>query len=108
MNVWGGGERQALASAVSSIFSRHCNWPTPYFLPRDNVSVIAGGSKFGWLDDTDVHEAVGAIEEIIGVKMASAFWAASGAKTFGQLVDQLLAAAGPDNSFKPKPLRGAA
>ncbi|MGY0653051.1 hypothetical protein ACW7GZ_14570, partial [Luteimonas sp. A537] len=76
-------------------FAKYCNWPSPYFLPEDNVSVIAGGSTFGWLDGTDTCEAIGAIEEIVGTKMAPAFWEAAGAGTMGQLVDRLRVASGP-------------
>src|SRR6185437_2757811 len=87
MSVWGGVDRQALASALGLVFAKHCNWPSPYFLPEDNVSVIAGGSTFGWLHETDIGEAISAIEEIVGAKMAPAFWEASGSDTLGQLVD---------------------
>ena len=108
MDMWGGGDRQALALHVSAAFATQCRWPTPYFLPNDNVSTIAGGPKFGWLDDTDVWAAICAVEEIADVKMGDSFWENSGESTLGQLVDQLLVAAGPNNSFKPKPLRGSA
>jgi hypothetical protein len=108
MGVWGGGDRQALAVAVGAAFSMHCGWPTPYFLPNDNVSVIAGGPRFGALDDTDIRDAIGAVEEIADRKMGAAFWEISGSDTFSELVDRLLAVAGPNNSFKPNPLRGSA
>ena len=108
MDIWGGGERQALATLVGGAFSAHCRWPTSYFLPNDSVSTIAGGPSFGWLDDTDVRDAIGAIEEIADVKMGDSFWESSGETTLGHLVDRLLVAAGPNNSFKPTPLRGAA
>ena len=108
MEIWGGGERQALASHVGAAFSAQCRWSTPYFLPNDSVSTVAGGPSFGWLDNTDVRAAIGAIEETADVKMGDSFWEASGESTMEQLVDQLLAAAGPNNSFKPTPLRGAA
>ena len=106
MGVWGGGDRLALAEGAGRAFSRHCGWPTPYFLPGDNVAVISSGPKFGALDSTDVLDAIGAIEEIADANMGSAFWEACGSSTFGELVDQLLAAAGPNNSFNPMPLRG--
>ncbi|MGY0613467.1 hypothetical protein ACW7G5_14720 [Luteimonas sp. A501] len=95
MSAWGGGDRQVLASSLGAVFAKYCNWPSPYFLPEDNVSVIAGGSTFGWLDGTDTCEAIGAIEEIVGTKMAPAFWEAAGAGTMGQLVDRLRVASGP-------------
>jgi len=103
MSAWGGGERLALAEAVGSIFSKHCNWPSPHFLPGDRVSVIAGGSTFGWLDETDVGDAIQAIEELVGAKMPPGFWDQAGSGTLGQLVDQLASAAGPNPSFKPTP-----
>ena len=99
--LWGGGERQALAVAMGEMFATYCRWPTPYFLPDDHVAVIAGGASFGWLDHTDVDEAIGAVEEIVGTKMTPAFWKAAGSGTLGQLVDQLVAAASPDRAFKP-------
>ena len=108
MAAWGGGERLALAVAVGSIFSKHCNWPCPYFLPGDMASVIAGGSTFGGLDETDVGDAIQAIEELVGAKMPPGFWDEAGSGTLGQLVDQLASAAGPNQSFKPNPLRGSA
>jgi len=108
MSAWGGGDRQALASDVGIAFSRYCRWPTPYFLPGDVVSVVVGGPKFAAVDDADVEDVIGAVEEISDVKMGAAFWEACGSITVGELVDQLLAAAGPNNSFKPKPLRGSA
>ena len=101
-------ERQSLAALVGAAFSAQCGWPTPYFLPDDNVSTIAGGPSFGWPDRTDVGATIDAIEAAIDAKMGASFWQASGVGTLGQLVDQLAIAAGPNNSFKPTPLRGAA
>jgi hypothetical protein len=108
MSAWGGGDRRLLVTEIGVALARYCRWPTPYFLPQDKVSVVVGGPKFAAADDTDVHDVIGAIEEIADVKMGAAFWEASGSGTLGELVDQLLAAAGPNNSFKPKPLRGSA
>jgi hypothetical protein len=96
MSEWGGGERQALAVAVGSIFAKYCNWLSPHFLPGDSVAVIAGGSTFGWLDETDVGDAIGAIEELVGVKMPQGFWDEAGLSTLGQLLGQLASAAGPN------------
>lgn len=107
MSTWGGGERQSLAVAVGSIFAKYCNWPSPHFLPEDSVSVIAGGSTFGWLDETDVGDAIAAIEELVGAKMPQGFWDEAGSSTLGQLLDQLASAAGPNQSFKPTSLRDA-
>ena len=103
LSAWASGEREAFALAVGSIFAKYCNWPSPYFLPGDSVSVIAGGSSFGWLDGTDVGAAIGAIEELVGVKMPQDFWDEAGSSTLGQLLDQLASAAGPNHSFKPTP-----
>ena len=100
MDVWGGGARNTVAAAAGAAFAKYCGWPTPYFLPNDNVSVIAGGSKFGALDTTDVREAIGTIEEVVGTQMGKTFWEASGSATFGVLVDKLVAAAGPNHSFE--------
>lgn len=101
MSAWGGGERQALATAVGSLFAKYCNWPSPYFLPGDGVAVIAGGSTFGWLDHTDVGEAIGAIDELVGAKMPQGFWDEAGSSTLGQRLDQLASSAGPNPSFRP-------
>ena len=100
MEIWGGGNRKAVAAAAGAAFAKYCGWPKPYFLPSDDVSVIAGGPKFGALDTTDVGDAIGAIEEIVGTQMGPTFWEASGAATFGELVDKLVVAAGPNHSFK--------
>lgn len=108
MSAWGGGDRQLLAESIGVAFARYCRWPTPYFLPGDVLSVVVGGPGFGAVDDTDLREAMGAIEEIAGVRMEAGFWDACGSGTLGELVDRLLAAAGPDSSIKPNPPQGFA
>ena len=108
LNAWGGGDRQALAAAVGVVFSWHCRWPTPYFLPGDMLSVVLGGPGFAAIDDADIEDAIGAVEETAGVKLGATFWDPCGSSTVGTLVDQLLTAAGPDCSFKQNSLRGSA
>jgi hypothetical protein len=100
MEVWGSGNRKAVAAAAGAAFAKYCHWPQPYFLPSDNVAVIAGGHKFGGFDTTDVRDAIGAIEEMAGTQMGPTFWEASGTGTFGELIDKLIVAAGPNHSFE--------
>lgn len=109
LGQWGGGTRQQAATEISAILARHLRWHSPYFLPGDNVGAIAGGPRFNSIDgDLDAENAIGEIEEHLGVTMPKSFWWTSGSSTLGEIVDQLLAAgAAPNNSFKPKPLRGA-
>jgi len=101
MDAWGGGDRQSLATEVGIALAMQCGWPTPYFVPEDHVAVIVGGPEFGATDGTDVDNAIGAIEEVAGVKMGTAFWWSSGSRSLGYVVDQLLVAAGSDRAFKP-------
>ena len=69
MDAWGGGDRQVLAAAVGVVLSRHCRWPAPYFLPGDSLLVITGGPSFAAIDDADIEDAIGAMEEIAHVKL---------------------------------------
>jgi hypothetical protein len=92
MNSWGGGDRQLVAIEVSSIFANRMGWPSPYFLPGDNVGVIVSGLVFGGggVDDVDIMDAVGEIEERIGINPGAPFWQDSASGTLGELVDNLL------------------
>ena len=93
MHSWGGGPRQELATVMGAIFARRLRWPTAFFLPNDIVCVIAGGPSFGMLaNDPDVLDAIGEIEEQIGVKMPRQFWQGASLSPLGSVVDQLLAA----------------
>lgn len=94
LSGWGDADRQRLASDVGSILATHCNWPSPYFLPEDSFAVIAGGSTFGWADETDVGDAVSALGEYFGTRMPQGFWDEAGSSTLGQVLDQLSTAAG--------------
>ncbi len=90
LDSWGGDNRQLVATAIGAIFSRHLRWPTPYFLPGDSVAVIAGGPRFDSIDgDLDVDEAIGEIEELLGVTMSKTFWQGAGSLMLADLVDQL-------------------
>jgi hypothetical protein len=100
MEVWGGAARKAFATVAGAAFAKYCGWSKPFFLPSDNVAVIANGPKFGALDTTDVRDAIGVIEELVGTQMGKTFWEHSGSATFGELVDKLVAAAGPNHSFE--------
>ena len=93
MAAWGGGVRQALAEAVGAIFAEHCAWPTPWFLPDDDVAVIADGPGVGWFEDPDRGAAIKAIEALVGTRRPDAFWTSAGSATLGALVDQLVHAA---------------
>ncbi|MFC4763571.1 hypothetical protein [Dyella koreensis] len=94
MDIWGGGERQSLALAAGGIFSRYLHWTSPYFIPDDPLSVVAGGPRFGVIDsDIDIGDALGEIEEMLGAPLGSAFWRDAATCTMGELVDRLLEAA---------------
>jgi hypothetical protein len=56
------------------------------------LAVIAGGPEFRSIDDLGADEAVGEIEEHLGITMGAAFWQAAASGTLGELVDQLLVA----------------
>src|SRR5690606_8158279 len=103
LSLWGGGARQAVATEVGAIFSRRLRWPTPYFLPIDNIAVIAGGPRFSTIDgDLDAEDAIGEIEEALMVKMTKTFWQDAGPLSLGEVVDCLLAAgATPNYSIEP-------
>lgn len=90
ITAWGGGPRQALAEAVGAIFAKHCEWPTPWFLPDDHVAVIAGGPGVGWLEDPDPNAAIEAIEALTGTRRPDGFWTRAASATLGALVDQLV------------------
>ena len=110
LDSWGGGERQLIAAQIGAILARRLGWPTPYFLPADNLVVVAGGPRFNTIDgDLDVEDAIGEIQEALGVAMPRAFWQGAGPLTLAELVDRLVeAGAAPNDSFKPNPLRGSA
>ncbi|SFS16992.1 hypothetical protein SAMN05216570_3439 [Dyella sp. OK004] len=94
MGIWGGGEPRSLAIAVGAIFSRHLHWASPYFVPDDPLSVVAGGPRFGAIDsDLDVSDALGEIEEMLGVPLGPVFWRDAAGCTMGELVERLLQAA---------------
>ena len=103
LGLWGGGARQAVATEVGAIFSRRLRWPTPYFLPTDNIAVIAGGPRFSTIDgDLDAEDAIGEIEEALMVKMPKTFWQGAGSLSLGEVVDCLLAAGAASNfSIEP-------
>jgi hypothetical protein len=107
---WGGGTRQQVANKISAILARRFRWSSIYFLPGDNVGVIAGGPRFDSIDGgLDVEEAIDEIEEGLGITMPKAFWQGAGSSTLGEIVDQLLAAgAAPTHSPKPNALHGTA
>src|SRR5574337_1388714 len=50
LDCWGGGDRASVAAEVGIIFARRLRWSSPYFLPGDNVAVIAGGPRFASID----------------------------------------------------------
>lgn len=110
LNSWGGGERQRIATQMGTVLARRLGWPTPYFLPGDNLAVVAGGPRFNTIDrDLDVDDAIGELQERLGVTMPTAFWQGAGPLTLAELVDHLLAAgAVPNGSFEPTPTRSVA
>src|SRR5881392_3480618 len=57
LSRWGGGKRQDVATLVGAAFSTYLQWPTPFFLPDDDLAVISNGPNFGWVDSTDQGDA---------------------------------------------------
>ncbi len=93
--LWGGGNRQYVATLIGVILARRLRWPSAYFLPGDNFGVIAGGPRFDSIDgDLDIADAICEIEEQLGVAMPQSFWQSSGTSTLGDVVDQLQSPSG--------------
>jgi hypothetical protein len=92
LGSWGDGDRHRMALLVGSVFASHLRWPTPFFLPDDDLAVISNGPDFGWGDRTDVDETVREIEEKLGVNLGDNFWFGSRHYTMSELIDGLISA----------------
>jgi len=93
LDLWGGGARQRAAHVIGAILARRLRWPVSCFLPEDAFAVVCGGPRFGTLDiDYDVEDAIGEIEEQLGIAMPACFWEGTATQTLGEVVDALLAA----------------
>ncbi|WP_313340873.1 hypothetical protein [Stenotrophomonas sp.] len=94
MEAWGGGNRQRIATVVGEAFARQLRWPSPWFLPEDEMRAIAGGPRFVGLDDQqDMENAVGEIQERLGVALPRGYWEDAGARTLAEVVDQIVSEA---------------
>lgn len=93
LDLWGGGARQQAARVTGAILARRLRWPGPCFLPDDAFAVVCDGPRFGVLDiDYDVEDAIGEIQEQLGIAMPACFWEGTATQTLGEVVDALLAA----------------
>lgn len=93
LDLWGGGARQRVASAIGAILARRLRWPGPCFLPDDAFAVVCGGPRFEMLDIAyDVEDAIGEIQVQLGIAMPAYFWERTVTQTLGQVVNTLLAA----------------
>lgn len=93
LDLWGGGARQRVAGAIGAILARRLRWPGPCFLPDDAFAVVCGGPRFGTLGiEYDVDDAIGEIQEQLGIAMPACFWERTVTQTLGEVVDALLAA----------------
>ena len=92
MSAWGGGKKQRLAQAISSVLSRNLGWKSEVFLPEDSVAVAFHGPRFDFSDpECAFEEVVEVLSKEFGVNMPESFWPQQGERTFGELVNELLA-----------------
>jgi hypothetical protein len=92
MDQWGGGARQRIATVVGAALARQLQWPSPWFLPGDSVEVIFGGPRFASMDtQQDIANALGEIQQTLGVALPRRYWESAGARTLAEVVDRLMA-----------------
>jgi hypothetical protein len=92
VSAWGGGDKQKLAQAISSVLARQLGWKSEVFLPEDSVAVAFHGPRFDFNDPESAFEEV--VEELraeFGISMPESFWAKQTERTLGELVNDLLA-----------------
>lgn len=101
LDIWGGGDRQALAAMIGEVLSTRIRWPSPYFVPGDHVSVAFGGPEFQSMDgDLGAENALRDIEERLGVPLGRTFRDLTNLATLGDLVDALTGAREPTDLEK--------
>ncbi|WP_421567342.1 hypothetical protein [Stenotrophomonas sp. PD6] len=97
MDQWGGGARQRIATVVGEAFARQLRWPSPWFLPGDRLEVIVGGPRFASMDtQQDIANALGEIQQMLGVALPRSYWEIASARTLGEVVDHLMAEGASD------------
>jgi hypothetical protein len=88
---WGGGKRQAIATAVSATLADQLGWKSRVFLPQDAVAVAFHGPSFEWTDPESAFEAVVKVLEVgFDLSAPEAFWQSHRESTLGELIDSLL------------------
>lgn len=89
MKAWKTVEQCNLAITLGRAFKEWLHWPTEYFLPGDNLEVIAGGPKF----DTDYFDFSDSLIEVgkqVGIDLSQDSWSVTRVKTFGEMVEEIL------------------
>jgi hypothetical protein len=91
IDEWGGGLRQAVATAMSRVLANQLGWKSEVFLPQDAVAVAFHGPRFDFNDpDSAFEEIVEVLDRDFQIKVPDAFWASKSEANLGELVDVLL------------------
>ena len=91
IDEWGGGSRQAVATAISKVLANQLGWKSEVFLPQDAVAVAFHGPRFDFNDpDSAFEEVVEVLERDFQIKVPDTFWASKSEANLGELVDALL------------------
>lgn len=93
MSAWGEElERLLLAECYGRMLSEWLEWKTPYFLPRDNIAVIAAGPVYRDIDELSFEQATLQLERLCGAKIPESFWEMKEDLTLGSVIDFFLEA----------------
>lgn len=90
MNIWGGGQRQAIAETIAKVLHDRLLWPTAVFVPADSFPVMCGGPQFRFYDEFAGEEAIEKVNLEFAIKIRRAFWRRMENATFGEVVDTLV------------------
>jgi hypothetical protein len=91
MSAWGGGSRQQVAQAISSVLSQQLGWKSKVFLPEDSVAVVFHGPRFDFNDPESAFEEVIEVLRVeFRISMPEPLWQKQAERTLGELVDDLL------------------
>jgi hypothetical protein len=91
MDVWAGGLRQEVASALSSVLAQQLGWRSGCFLPQDAVAVAFHGPRFDFNDPESAFEAaVEMFKEKFDIDPPDSFWRAHAEGDMGRLIDALV------------------